>query len=129
MRLPRRRAAFAIVGVVFAACAKPADPIMADVESARDRTLPPAGRIVTFPPLRRDEHRARASWEIETEMSWDGYTAWVEARLGEYRLAEKGRDQLRLTHQLEGDVYVLVLVAKPDSRSLRIEASFEARPF
>lgn len=129
MTSARHRLAFAVFGFALAACGKPPDPVATDVEATRDRTVPPGARIVTFYPLRRDDHSARASWEIETEMSWSDYTARVEQRLGEYRLAEKGRDRLRLSRQMDGDVYVLVLVAKPDSKSLRIEASFEARPF
>ena len=121
--------AIAIVGAVFATCAKPVDPIVAEVESARDRTVPPAGRIVSSYPLQRDRGLARATWGIETEMAWSAYTEWVRPRLGEYRLVAQGRDRLLLSRQLEGDVYTLVLVEKPSSASLRIEASFEATPF
>ena len=105
------------------------DPIATDVESARDRTVPSGGHIVRSYSLRRDGHSARASWEIETQLAWSTYVEWVEPRLGEYGLAERGRDRLRFTRQLEGDVYTLLLIAKPGAARQTIEASFEATPF
>jgi hypothetical protein len=62
-------------------------------------------------------------------VEWSAYAAWVETRLGEYRVAERGPHRLRFTRRLDGDLYALVLVAKPGSRSSTIEATFEATPF
>jgi hypothetical protein len=117
------------LALALAGCAQRQDPIAADAESARERTVPSGGRVVRASPLRRETHSARASWEIETGMAWNAYAAWVQGRLGDYRLVERGPDRLRLTRALAGDVYVLVLVAKPGSRSSTIEVSFEAAAF
>jgi hypothetical protein len=122
--------ALAIAGIVAcAACSKPADPIAADIDSALERTVPPRGRVTLSYPLSRARGAASATWQVETELDWHAYAAWVELRLAEYRVAERGPDRLRFTRQLEGDSYTLTLAGKPDSKSLRVDASFEARPF
>lgn len=125
----QRRLVLALVGLTLAACANQPDPIATDVESAKDRTVPPGGHITSSYSWQRDRQSARASWEIETELAWNAYAAWVEPRMGKYRLVERGQDRLRFTQQLEGDYYSLVLVAKPSSKSHTIEVSFEATPF
>ena len=111
------------------ACGAPLARVRADAEAVRERTVPPGGWLAAASPLRRDGHSARASWRVETELAWSAYAPWVEQQLGEFRVAERGRGLLRLSRQLEGDLYVLALVARPGSRGLTVEASFEALPF
>lgn len=53
----------------------------------------------------------------------------MTSRLGEYRVAMRRRDMLRLRRQLEGDIYTLVLTPRPQAGSLTVAISFEATPF
>jgi hypothetical protein len=62
-------------------------------------------------------------------MSWGEYGAWVEAQLPAFRVAERGPGRMRLSRHLEGDLYVLELVASAGSDGLTVAASFMATPF
>ena len=130
MKATRRSALLAIAGGVgLSACARPFDPVAADVRWALERTVPPGGRLTVSFPLRRGHDVARASWEIETSMDWEAYAAWVEPQLGGYRLAQPEAHTLRFSRSLEGDVFVIVLARKAGPESRTVEASFESRPF
>jgi hypothetical protein len=114
---------------LLAACHSDVDPVAAAAESARERTLPSRGRLAAAEPLRRGDFWARAGWTIETELAWADYAVWVVLRLSEYRVARRGGDRLVLTQRLDGDIYILVLVAKQRSAGLQVEAAFQAVPF
>jgi hypothetical protein len=62
-------------------------------------------------------------------MAWSEYTPWVVTQLREFRVARRGHGRLRLSRQLEGDLYVVELVAAPGSGTLTVVASFVATPF
>jgi hypothetical protein len=126
----RRSAAFAVAGsVALFACARPLDPVAADVRWAVERTVPPGGRLAVSSSLRRTHETARASWEVETATGWDAYARGVATRLDGYRMVERGPNSLRFSRPLDGDFYVIALVGKEGPNGLTVAATFEARPF
>lgn len=101
----------------------------AAIQSVRERTLPAKGRLISgYPPSRRGQVLS-ASWEIETEMTGDAYTAWVTGQLPEFKAASSEPGTLCFTRKLEGDVYSVTLKPQPRSEGLLIAATFEASPF
>jgi len=62
-------------------------------------------------------------------MSWSDYGPWVEEQLPEFRVIERQDGRIRLSRHLEGDLYVLELVAGTGSDGLTVDASFMATPF
>lgn len=62
-------------------------------------------------------------------MKWEDHTAWVTSRLGEYRVAGRPADTLRLRRMIEGDTYTLVLSPRSETGSSTVAISFEATPF
>ena len=127
--MPRRALAVGLAALGLAACSRKPDPIGQDIPSVKMRSVPPGGRLrSSYTPV-HDGQALRASWEIETDMAWDAYTAWVVAQLAEFRVQADDTGSLRLSRSLAGDVYTLAFRRKPTAQSLRIEATFEARPF
>jgi hypothetical protein len=46
------------------------------------RTQPDGAQVTAFSGVRRTDDGVWASWVIVTDMSWEGYSAWVAGRLG-----------------------------------------------
>lgn len=127
--LTRRALVVGLAALALAACVKQLDPIEAGIQSVRERTVPAKGRLLSgYPPSRRGQV-LRASWEIETEMEWDAYAAWVKGQSPDFKAASSEPGALRFSRPLEGDVYSVTLKPQPLGGSLLIEATFEASPF
>jgi hypothetical protein len=116
----------AVLGVV--SCLKLPDPIERDIQSVKDRSVPPGGRLIPSYGRGREGQVLRAAWEIETDMTWNAYAAWVVAQLPEFQVRANDAVSLRLSRPLEGDVYMLTFRRKPAGQSRQIEVAFEARP-
>ena len=84
--------------------------------------------IPSYDP-RREGQTIRASWEIETEMAWNDYVAWVVAQLPEFHVRASDVDGLRMSRPLEGDVYAVTFCRRAAEKGLLIEATFVASPF
>lgn len=126
--VPRRAVAVGLAVLGLACCAKEPDPIGRAVQSVKDRSVPPGGRLIPSYGPGREGQVFRASWEIDTDMTWSAYATWVVAQLPEFQVRANDVDSLRMSRPLEGDVYTLTLRRKPAQKSV-IEATFEARPF
>lgn len=121
--------ALVLVGLVLAGCGRSVPPIHADAESVRELTVPPGGRLGASTPLTSGPQSARASWRVETQMEWSEYASWVEASLHEFRVAQRSPLRLRLSRQLQGDLYMVELAAVRGASGLTVEVSFVATPF
>jgi len=124
-----RRVGLVLAGLALAGCGRPVHPVRADAASVRARTVPPGGRLGAVTPYAHGPQSAQASWSVETEMSWSDYGPWVEEQLPEFRVIERQDGRIRLSRHLEGDLYVLELVAGTGSDGLTVDASFMATPF
>ena len=128
--VPRHTLAVAVGLAVFGLvwCGKEPDPIRRDIQSVKDRSVPPGDRLIPSYGPRREGRILRASWEIETEMAWSAYAAWVVAQLPEFQVRGSDGDGLRMSRPLEGDVYTLTFRRKPADQGL-VEVTFVAQPF
>jgi hypothetical protein len=92
--------------------------------------IPADGTLIASYAPHREGISLRATWEIETDMSWEAYSGWVVPRLAEFRQRPSPDGTLQFTRALESDSYSLVLEQKGhESRRLTIQASFESSPF
>lgn len=129
MTAGRRILAVGLLGLGLAGCFRKPDPIQQEAQSVRDRTVPEGARMTSVDPLRRDDQRARESWTIEIDMTWDRYAEWVTSQLAEYRPRRPEATTLVLTRQTGGDVFAVTLTVRSGSSPLTVEASFEATAF
>jgi hypothetical protein len=127
--VPRGAVAVGLAVLGLVCCAKEPDPIGRDVQSIKDRSVPPGGRLIPSYGPGRGGQVFRASWEIEADIAWSAYAAWLVAQLPEFRVRADDGEALSLSRPLEGDVYILTLRRKPAEKGLLVEATFESRPF
>jgi hypothetical protein len=120
--------ALLVAVLTLAACTRQNDPVAADVQSVKDRTVPRNGRLIPGDSRRHDQ-ALRVTWDIEAEMSWNDYAAWLKTRLPEFRLVSHDAEALRFGRALEGDAYSVTVKRSTGEGSLLAHVSFEARPF
>lgn len=120
--------ALLVAVLTLAACTRQPDPVKADVQSVKDRTVPRNGRLIPGDSPRHDQ-AIRVTWDIEAEMSWNDYAAWVETRLPEFRRVSGDAEALRFSRALEGDAYSVTVERSTRKGSVLAHVSFEARPF
>jgi len=109
-------------------CLKLPDPIERDIQAVKDRSVPPGGWLIPSYGPGRGGQVLRAAWEIETDIAWNAFTAWVAVQLPEFQVRANDAVSLRLGRPLEGDVYTLTFRRKPAGQRRQIEVAFEARP-
>jgi hypothetical protein len=126
--LPRCAVAICLAAFGLFCCFEP-DPIGRDIQSVKDLSVPPGGRLMPLDGPRREGQRVRATWEVETDMAWDAYAAWVTAQLPEFQVRANDAEGLRLSRPLEGDVYTLTVRRKAANERPLIDVTFEAQPF
>jgi hypothetical protein len=127
--LGRRRAVTLGLLAIGALSCGQTDPVGEAIQSAKDRSVPPGGRLIPLYGPARDEESVKASWEVETRMAWDVYAAWVVSQMPEFRVRQKDGDVLSLSRPLDADVYALSSRPKEADKSAKVEVAFEARPF
>ena len=127
---PRKAAGLPVLAAVLAlaACTREPNRVETDVQSIKDRTVPRSGRLIPG-GSRRDAQKLRVSWDVEAEVSWSDYAAWVETRLPEYRLVSRDADTLCFGRTLEGDAYSVTFKRSPRQGLLLVQVSFWAVPF
>lgn len=104
------------------------DPLPQQVLDLRERTLPSRARLIAASNLSRDGRSAEATWEIETEMRWEDYSAWAPTQLREFNVADASASALHLTKPLDGDTYTLDIEVISVGPPLRLRVSFQGFP-
>lgn len=127
--LGRRRAVtLGLLAIGVLSCGR-ADPVGDAIQSAKDRSVPPGGRLSPLYGPARDKESVTASWEVETGMAWDVYAPWVVSQLAEFHVQQRDGDVLRLSQPLHADVYMLTFRRKQADEDAKVEVAFESRPF
>lgn len=122
------RALAGVVGLVMTGALACGDALPQEVLDLRERTLPSRARLLASSNLTRDERTAEATWEIETEMRWEDYRAWVATQLRGFTLADGGPSELRLTKLLDGDTYTLQIEVMSAGPPLHLRIRFQGFP-
>ena len=121
--------ALVLAAIIICACGSP-NPVEQDIRSVQERTIPAGGRLTAAYSAQREGTSLRATWEIETDMSWEAYSRWIAPRLADFQQRASPDGTLRFARILEGDSYSVVFKRKgQESERLAIQASFEASPF
>jgi hypothetical protein len=105
------------------------DAVEGAIRSAKDRSVPPGGRLIPLSGPARDTEAVKASWEVEAVMGWDAYAGWVASRMPEFQVRARDEKTLRLSRTLEADVFTVDFRPRPSDRDARVEVAFESRPF
>jgi hypothetical protein len=107
-----RRAMFGgLAALVLVDCGEH-DPLRAELQAAKDRTVAGRGSLTNLTQLQRDAQSITAAWEIETGLGWEAYAEAVVGRFSDYRVSERRDGFLALTKQLPGDVLTVVLTRR-----------------
>ena len=104
------------------------DPLPQQVLDLRERTLPSRARLIAASNLSRDGRSAWATWEIETDMRWEDYSAWAPTQLREFNVADASASALHLTKPLDGDTYTLDIEVMAVGPPLHLRVSFQGFP-
>jgi hypothetical protein len=126
--LGRRALIGALAALLLADC-REHEPLRAEVQAAKDRTVLGSGSLTNLAQPKRDGESISAAWEIETGLGWDAYAEGIEARFGDYRVSERRDGFVALTKQLPGDVLTVALTHRQTSAGRTIVAVvFTAAP-
>lgn len=110
-------------------CAQP-NPIAAELQAAKKLSVPWGASVTNASPTRREGERIRATWDVETGVSWEAYRQLVTSRFEDYRVVERGEEGLSLTRRLARDSVSIALArGRATDGRLIVSAAFEATPF
>lgn len=115
---------------LFFVCTEKTDPLQEEVLRLQRATAESRAEITTVFALRRGASSAEASWELSTNMEWDGYRATLERAMPSgYVLEESGPDGCSFVTKLPGDTLRLSLEIIARASPLRLQAKFLAQPW
>lgn len=117
------------LGVSGLACQRPATTTSHRVASLRERTIPPGAKLIDLTGPTEDDSGLKATWELETDMAWDAYTAWLAGQVSDDFEAEPGQESRLIWRQaLPGDSLTLSFEPLSSQPPLRVLATFIGRP-
>ena len=92
-------------------------------------TLPPHQTVPRDVTLDRRDMAIEATWEMQTDLNWEQYRAWVAQRLsGEYTAAPIEPRTLVLSRDVDGDRYAVTIRAMSNEQPLLVRLQFRATP-
>jgi hypothetical protein len=102
----------------------PLDIIVADLQK---RSISPAARLIKKSDPERTRLSANASWEIESDQDWKGYSQDLLHRFHDFKIAESPDGKITMSKQLPGDTLYLTFEKIADN-PLKIRVSFRGYP-
>jgi hypothetical protein len=103
--------------------------VVAQWQHVVERTTPPHQTVPRNVTLDRRDLALGATWEMQTELNWEQYAAWVAQRLsGEYTATSIEPRTVVLSKYVDGDRYAVTITAMSTEQPLLVRLQFRVAP-
>jgi hypothetical protein len=119
----------AIVSLSVGATACGGSAVEAQWQHVVERTTPPHQTVPRDVTLDRRGMALEATWEMQTDLTWEQYAAWVAQRLsGEYSATPIEPRTVVLSKYVDGDRYAVTITAMSNEQPLLVRLQFRVTP-
>ena len=119
--------AIVLLSVGTTACGSSA--VEAQWQHVVERTTPPHQTVPRDVTLDRHNMALEATWEMQTDLTWEEYAAWVALRLsGEYTATPIEPRAVVLSKYVDGDRYAVTIRAMSNQQPLLVRLQFRVTP-
>ena len=99
--------------------------VEAQYQHVVERTTTPHQPVLRDVTLVRLDVALEATWEMQTDLNWEQYAAWVAQRLsGEYTATPIERRTVVLSKYVDGDRYAVTITATSNEHPLLVRLQF-----
>jgi hypothetical protein len=119
----------AIVLLSVGATACGGSAVEAQWQHVVERTTPPHQTVPRDVTLDRRGMALEATWEMQTDLTWEQYAAWVAQRLaGEYAATPIEPRTVVLSKYVDGDRYAVTITAMSNEQPLLVRLQLRVTP-